>query len=396
MTEFSLEPTRKHLVVHHTFDFRGQDRAIDTSPQRTDGRIIGDVTFGHTGVIGGAARMESDDADVTLDAATRHYPTKSTTLSGWSMSDRPVPADEANVQSDVTVGGTVYKLSHTVDEPVDGWQFAAMDYDNVTARLYYARLGDVQPKLVDSVEIRGDVEDTFLEFNTNGFGFVDDSRMYRRNIGEDSVNDLYQIGLEQTALDEIAHAWSNDGMPFIVGEGNARLAGVLAEQDAHYFRQLDAVLEARHIGTSSGGQLDRLGKLVGVRRKEDEDDFKYRARISSNVIASQSSGTIEDVLSGLAAIVDTEKSKISLSFDYDAEPGTVNAQVRQEDLENSELTTTEISNITEKLVPGAHRIDIEQSGENPFTFISDTGTNDPKLGLTSDTTTDGGGLVSTL
>lgn len=391
MGAYSPEPPRKYCVLHHPFDYHEGDRVIDMSPQKNDGSVVGDVTFGHTGVIGQAARMESDDADVVVDAVTQHYPAKSTTVSGWSRSERPIPSSEANVQADVTVQGTNYQLSHNVAENVSSWQFAAVDYDGSIARLYYSRLGgDLQ--LVDTVDISGgDVEDVTLEFNTNGHGYVDDVRMYVRSV-RSHISGLYAIGNEHQSLDEFGEAWDNPGIP--LRGNNLDFGGALGEEDDQILRQLDFVTESHHIDDANGEQLDRLGEAAGVRRKETESDARYRARIKATMAAGRSSGTFEDIITAVAVILETSTDEIEVQQQFDTDPATAFVYVRGSALDESPLTAGDVTTIVKDVVLAGHDIEVIEQGANPFTVIDDTMVNDPEKGLTSDSISTGGGLVS--
>lgn len=393
MTEFSLEPPRRHLVVHHTFDNVELDRVVDSSPQSTDGKIVGDVTFGHTGVVGEAARFSSEDADVDITAATDYYPAPTTTVTGWGRSERVVSSSETNVTADLTIDGTHHALSHSESSDVSSWQYAAVEYDGAVARLYYAVRGDQRVEVVDTVDVSGtDVEAVTLSFKSNGYGFVDDARMYRRSIDRPYVRDLYEMGVDHAQRRNLKQAWENDGIPFL--GSNVRLAGALSEQKSAYFRDLDAVREARHVKDAAGEQLGRIGRGYGVQRETGEDDPTYRARIIGELAAGRSDGTFEDVLEAAATIVDTSSDRITLSTQFDTDPGTVFVNVQSSDLDDSELSTSSLSDMLDRSVPAGHKVSVVEVGADPFTLTDDATANDSSLGLTSDSTTDGGTLVS--
>jgi hypothetical protein len=391
MGDYSPEPPRRNLLVHHTFENVEGDTVIDQSPQRNDGTLVGNVTLGHPGTVGTAARLVDDDADVEVAGVASEFPLDEFAIGGWSRSDDPVPAGDTNLVASLTVAGTNYTLSHTVSEAVDEWQFGYLSYDGTTARLWYARR-DESMRLVDETRIGGEASDAAIQFETRRFGYVDDVRLYRTGLDESQLRGLFEIGAEHNSLLRLKQSWGSDAIPF--RGANRRFAGTLAERDDTIFRHLDAIREARHIGDAAGVQLDRIGKLVGVRREEDERDARYRARISGTAIAGRSSGTFNDLLRATATIVETSESRVELQTEFSTDPATAFVYVRTADLQDSALTTSDLKSILEDAVLAGHRVEVIEQGANPFTVINDTQTNDPDKGLTSDGISTGGGLVS--
>lgn len=393
MGDYSPEPPRRDCIVHHTFDAVEMDKVIDISPQGNDGKIIGNVTLGHPGIIGSAARMESRDAEVEIDAASQFYPTPATTISGWAKSERPVAAGTRNVKAEIKVSGTVYSLSHNLSEQVDSWQFAALDYDGEDAYLYYARPGEAV-RQVDSLTIGGDVEEASITHTTNGYGFVDDARLYRDTIGLSNIRGLFEIGNEHNSLNRVADHWNNAGIPFITGEPNARVGGALAESDDKTFRTLDAIREARHIDDAAGEHLDNIGDGFGVIRQDGEEDPQYRARIKGTLAAGRSAGTFEDLLQAAAIIVETTTDRVFIDERYSTDPATAFIYLRSTDLDDAQLSASDITELLKDAVPGGHDVEARRQGANPFEVKNDQQANDSSKGLTSDTIGTGGGLTS--
>jgi hypothetical protein len=391
MGDYSPEPPRKDLVFHHTFDNVEQDRVVDVSPQSNDGKIVGEVTLGHAGTVGSAARLASRDANVEVSGAADYFPLNSLAIGSWVRSDEPIPASDTKVSAAITVGGTTTTLSHSANEDVSAWQFGYLTYDGTTARLWYGLRGGT-PRVVESVRLGGEASEASIQFETRRWGYVDDTRLYRTSLGEDEVRALFEIGAEHNSLLRLKQTWPSDALAF-QGENRA-LAGTLAESIDKNFRQLDAVREARHIGDAAGSQLERIGRLVGVRRREDESDAKYRARVQGTAAAGRSSGTFDDLLSATATILDVSENRVELRTDFAANPATAFVYVRTADLEASLLTTSDLKEVLEDAVLAGHAVEVVEQGANPFTVINDTQTNDPDRGLTSDSISTGGGLTS--
>lgn len=131
-----------------------------------------------------------------------------------------------------------------------------------------------------------------------------------------------------------------------------------------------------------------------IDQSRPEKDAKYRARIKARMIAGRSSGTFNDLLHATASIVGTSIDNIEITADYVSDPGKAFVHVPSSAINQAELTATEIKNILNDAVPGGHRVSVIEEGSEPFELINDTMTNDPAEGLTSDSITSGGGLVS--
>lgn len=391
MGQFSIEPPRRHCIAHHTFNFTTESKVVDISPQSTDGNIVGNVTFGHRGVVGQSARLADEDANVVIDDLDTYFPVPSTTIASWSRSERGVPSGEYNLRAQIVVGGTAHKLSHTVSESVTEWQFGALEYDGTTARLYYGRLGEGLD-CVGRTRIGGEAQQVSLQFNTDGFGFVDDTRLYRRTIGFDGIESVYKIGSEHQSVPRLKDFWPTPGIPF--RGGNRRLSGALAEETDEVRRTLDYLVEARHISSAGGEQLDSIGRVGGILRRENESDEVYRARIQGTLAAGRSSGTFEDLLEATATILETDIGAIELDTDFAADPAKAFVYVQSSDLDNTPLDAADLTAILEDAVLAGHEIEVVEQGTNPFTLINDQQTNDPAKGLTADGIQSGGGLVS--
>lgn len=400
MTRFSIEPPRTDLIVHHTFDDVELDRVVDHSPQRIDGKVVGDVTFGHTGVDGNAARLRNNESDIEISAIGDQMPQDEIHTSSWGKSEREVSATALNVFAQITIDGTQHSLGHSTTEPTTTWQYASLSYDGEIAELRYAHVDDERPIVVDEVETTGQVTDFELTFYTNGYGYVDDVRIYRSSLRESWDKRLFDIGAKSQFVDEMGDAWDNDGMPYIRGAGNARLAGAFGEEKAYVNRQLDAVLQARHINTAAGHQLDRIGEISSIGRREGETDAHYRARIIATLAAARSDGTFDDLLQITATILDTSVNRVEIQKQWESNPtsgiATAELFVRATDVDNVELTTSDLTDIMKNTVPAGHDIEVTEQGANPFTVRNDSQANDSSLGLTSDAISTGGGLVSDL
>lgn len=394
MGEYSREPPRQHCIVHYTFSNIAENRVLDTSPQGLHGKVEGNFTAGHTGVVGESIRLQSEEAEVVTDGLPDEFPIQEVSLSRWEKSQYEVPGTEWNVRAEVTVEGSTLELEYTEDDGVDEWRFAALTYDGGWARLFYGNL-DGELFIADEVRVGGGMlEDASIEFNSVGSNLVDDHRMYRRFVGADGIRDIYDIAYEQTSVTVFGEHWDNEGIPY--RQGNRRLAGALGEQKSHIFRQIDFAQESMHIRTAGGEQLDRIGQTIGLRRRSGEGDELYRARIIGTHAAGRSQGTTNDIIETTATILGVDTDRVRLDTQYDTDPATVYVLIQNEDIDDTVLEPSDIKDILESSVIAGHDIVVQRTQDDPFTVRGDLQTNDPALGLTSDTLSSGGALVEDL
>lgn len=393
MGDYTLEPPRRDLIVHHTFDRVDNDRVVDYSPQAIDGSVVGNVTFGHTGITGQAARMKDEENHVTISGLSEFLPLDETTVSTWGRSERPVPADRVNATATVTVNGTTQTLTHDEDGTVEGWEHALLWFDGTEAVLYYGT-EETSLRRVASTDISGSVDSFDVTVFSRGYAYVDDVRVYRTALDIEHVDNLHELALASSGAEFMREEWENDGIPF--RGANEQLGGALAESDMETFRQLDAIREARHIRSAAGRQLDRIGAIAGINRKEGESDGKYRARIKATMIASRSDGTFEDILNATASILETDTERVEIQTSFDSDPAEAFVYIRIVDVEDTTLTASEIEDILQNTVVAGHEVTVVEQGSNPFTFIDESMANNPERGLTSDSMSTGGGLVSDL
>lgn len=398
MTRYSIDPPRRNLIVHHTYDDVELDRVVDHSPQAIDGKVVGDVTFGHTGVLGSAARIKNKGSEVKISAVSDQMPLDELHATSWGRSEREVEATVQNVYATITIDGTQHILQHVSSEETTEWQYASLSYDGDTVELRYAKEDWDEPQVVDTAEDVGQVEDFELTFYTNGYGFVDDTRIYRRALTDEQDANIFTLASEHQLTENYRDAWDNPGIPYFVGENNERLTSTLGEEDSYLYRQMDAIEQSHHINFAAGSQLDKMGGVAGIGRQNNESDEHYRARIIATLAAGRSSGTFEDLLKTTAAILGTSTDRVRIEKQWQSEPisgiATAEIFIRREDISDSTLSVSDITQLLKDAVPGGHDVEVTEQGANPFTVRNDSQANDETLGLTSDSISTGGGLVS--
>jgi hypothetical protein len=231
-----------------------------------------------------------------------------------------------------------------------------------------------------------------LNAPVNGTATVDELRVYRTDLTDSQLQSLYTIGTENALQDELDGYWATDAIPF--SGANKQLGGATAGALADATHDADALRDARHINHASGEHLTDLGTDIGIPRRGGESDDKYRARIKSTIIAAQSRGTADDVIDAAAGIVETDAERIELDTRYDTDPATVFVYIKTADLDDTLLTAQEVETLLGDAVFAGHRVRVRTQGTTVFRVTDDASTNDPDNGLTSDSVSTGGELVS--
>lgn len=425
MSDYSLEPPRRDCVLHAALGSLDGSGVVDMSPQGHEIAVDESGVSLVPGVVGVGLRVDGAvDHPVTTTLNDGDF-SLGLTASLWidPDDDRLTTGDSAVVECNsgssggfqirVDSSGNVV-VQYTFDDGTSTGELTAttisagddpvlvsttFDPDVSTPVKVFAdetvtdtsTVGSGKSLTLDD-EIRFGGSDGAGAGDSRYVGLIDDPRLYSTPFANAHISDIRAIGVEHNSVDDFADAWDNDGIPF--REENRQFGGALSESNDYVKRQLDFVRQAHHIDDASGVQLDRLGLTAGVRRKENEGDDRYRARIKATVIAGRSSGTFDDILSATTSILDTSEDNVELDTEFSTDPATAFIYVHPSALDATPLTASDLTTILSDVVLSGHRIEVVRQGSNPFTFVDDTMVNDPDLGLTSDSTQTGGGLAS--
>lgn len=406
MTEYSREPPRKDLVLHLTFDDRSQDNEpLDLSPQGHAASAVTGSVFLEPGSVGVGF---SFDGSTYIDLPTGIISDTESFTVAFSLDpeDRPDEQRLVSLRGDITFTtrltaandlevwtGTWHTVQTNVTEPVHFSFTHDASTDENVVRI------DGKKVLTYTEAIASDADSNRIgasgfDASAKAHSIIDEVRVYRKILPVDQQVDLFEIGSVHGQLDNLGDAWDNPGIPYRIGAANANLSGALGEAHDANFRDLDRIRDAIHIDSASGIELDRKGRDHGILRKTGESDAVYRARIKGTLAAGRSRGTFDDLLETTAVVVETTEDRIFIDEQFDTDPATAFIYVRSEDLDEANLTASDVTAILKDAVPGGHDVQVVKQGANPFTVIDDTQANDPDQGLTSDSIATGGGLVS--
>lgn len=425
MTSYSREPPRRDCVLHPFFGSLSDGGVVDMSPQGHEvaadesgvSLVPGVVGTGLSfeGSVDHAVAVTFDDSDVSLGFTASMWidPRDDRITTGDNAIVECNPGSSGGFQIRVDASGNVVvqytfddgtttgELTATTVSAGDDPVLVSTTFDpnvstpvNVFANevVTASSSAGVGTSLTLDDEIRFGGSDGAGAGDSRYVGLLDDLRLYSTALNDSHIVDIHSIGVEHNSVEDVADGWENDGIPF--REENRQMGGALSEENYHVKRQLDFVRQAHHVDDASGVQLDRIGLTAGVRRKENEGDARYRARIKATIIAGRSSGTFDDILSATTSILGTTEDSIELNTDLSADPATALIYVHPSVLDATPLTTSDLTTVLSDVVLGGHQIEVVRQGSDPFTFIDDAMVNDPDNGLTSDSTQTGGGLTS--
>lgn len=188
--------------------------------------------------------------------------------------------------------------------------------------------------------------------------------------------------------------WDNDALDFTEGSNIYALMRALLSEADRIDSDLEDIKNAHHIDTATGKELEKLGQLVDLPRKQNESDDKYRARLKTQFRVGNIGSTFEDFAQFAAVMLDTDIDNIYFIFKFDVNPATVEVNVDPDIYESVALSKSEVDEFLGRAVPAGHAVNTTERGT--FVLKTDGDADDPTKGLTSDSSSDGGTLAADL
>jgi hypothetical protein len=169
--------------------------------------------------------------------------------------------------------------------------------------------------------------------------------------------------IEYDNVDDIVQNWDH---PIQLSEQDKlhKLLEVVASENRRLDIELDELYDNRFLDTATGVQLEKIGELVGVIRKQDEQDPKLRKRIRGAFAAKASDTTYESFTSAALSILEAEPSAVEFTTPPQANPKTVEIAIDGSVLENIPLTQDELV----VLLNGALSVDAQAKIKETGTF----------------------------
>ena len=138
------------------------------------------------------------------------------------------------------------------------------------------------------------------------------------------------------------------------------------------------------IAEASAESLNRLGRAIGVRRRDEESIEAFRTRVRAAYASAISDTTIESFGSATLLILDTDESQVDLRAPSVAEPA-INLKFDIDLIDETTLTEEEIINLLDGSIAASHTVRINSIGTfrfdgEGFTPGENSGFNEGTLG----------------
>jgi len=137
---------------------------------------------------------------------------------------------------------------------------------------------------------------------------------------------------------------------------DGKVWGALIAALASEFEDFEATLKdvdvAKFVDTATGARLDRLGDVFDVDRETGESDDKYRIRIKVALRELLSSGTVQEIKSAIAVLLDVDESEVVIDEPYDVESARIDVGVFESELEEREISIAEFDDFVDGLAAG--------------------------------------------
>jgi uncharacterized phage protein gp47/JayE len=130
----------------------------------------------------------------------------------------------------------------------------------------------------------------------------------------------------------------------------------------------ETILQLRHVDTAIGTDLEKLGALVGVTRRDGETDPQLRQRIKVRGYAESHSGTTNQMMKLSALAFETDVESLGFPIDLATTPATFQVSVNQQIVDDAALGVATVENELENAVPAGHRVRIDVIASTVTTF----------------------------
>lgn len=171
---------------------------------------------------------------------------------------------------------------------------------------------------------------------------------------------------------------------------NYKLLKVVDSEFTNIEQTINDIKNAHFVDLAQGKSLDYIASLFNVRRKQNESDDHFRARIKLAFSKITDMTTINDIKEMLAATIQTETSRIKVMDKWDSEPALFFIYLFMQDLNNAGINIDELRELIKLIKPTGVKVQAFQLGT--FTYRSAGEASDPTKGYNdlSNSNPDGG------
>jgi hypothetical protein len=148
-----------------------------------------------------------------------------------------------------------------------------------------------------------------------------------------------------------------------------KLLQVSSKENKRINLDIETIYNNRFVTSATGDELEKIGELVGVRRKTAEGDKKLRKRIRGEFAAQASDTTFETFAVAALSILDADPDNISIEKPPTTVDKVVNLYVDGGILDDNPLSNTEITDLLDRTVSAGAKVNLIETGT--FAFAGD-------------------------
>lgn len=171
--------------------------------------------------------------------------------------------------------------------------------------------------------------------------------------------------IQHDNTEDIVENWDH---PVQINEENDlyKLLQVTARENKRIDLDIEQIYDDRFLESATGVELEKIGKMVDVRRKNGEYDSKLRKRIKANFAAQASDTTFKQFASTALSILETEPGNITINTPPDTPAKVVQIELDGVILDNNPLTKTELIDLMNKVVSVDATVEMVEIGTFAF------------------------------
>lgn len=165
--------------------------------------------------------------------------------------------------------------------------------------------------------------------------------------------------------EDIVREWDHPIQP-TKGDNLHKLLEVVATENERLDIELDSLYDNRFLGSATGIELEKIGDLVGINRKTDEEDEKLRKRIRGAFAAKASDTTYDAFTAATLSILEADAQDVTFITPPDTNPKIVEVQADGAILDQSPLTKDELVILLNAALSADARAQITNTGTFAF------------------------------
>jgi uncharacterized phage protein gp47/JayE len=145
-----------------------------------------------------------------------------------------------------------------------------------------------------------------------------------------------------------------------------KLLQVVARENQRIDLDIEYIYDNKFVNTATGKELEKIGELVGVRRKTAEPDTKLRKRIKGEFAVQASDTTFKQFASIALTLLETEPEGIEIHTPPETAAKVVEIQIDGSVIDDNALTKSELIDMLNRVVSIDARVNIIETGTFAF------------------------------